>query len=277
MYFLLIKNSKPAISNPNLKWLQDQDLTVILLLTNVIFIISIILIVFYERKTVRYYQNQIAQLEDKSRRVLMNPHFFFNALNGIQGLYVTSGIKATNKYIGKLSKLLRYTLELNVSNFITIEQELDYITNYVELMQFRLDNKFTFWFDYQTKRSLSHYFIPPMLVQPLVENAIIHGLTPLDQKGRLLVEIKEKENNLHILVKDNGIGVIQSKQKQRNNQKKSYGTNVLRERIGIYNKIHKEDIYFFLNHNRTEKQKLNGTEALIILPIFNDKPMHQKK
>ena len=65
MYFLLIKNSKPAISNPNLKWLQDQDLTVILLLTNVIFIISFILIVFYERKTVRYYQNQIAQLEDK--------------------------------------------------------------------------------------------------------------------------------------------------------------------------------------------------------------------
>lgn len=82
----------------------------------------------------------------------MNPHFFFNALNGIQGLYVTIGIKATNKYIGKLSKLLRYTLELNISNFITIEQELDYITNYVELMQFRLDNKFTFWFDYQTKR-----------------------------------------------------------------------------------------------------------------------------
>ena len=117
MYFLLIKNSKPAISNPNLKWLQDQDLTVILLLTNVIFIISIILIVFYERKTVRYYRNQIAQLEDKSRRVLMNPHFFFNALNGIQGLYVTSGIKTTNKYIGKLSKLLRYTLELTAKQF----------------------------------------------------------------------------------------------------------------------------------------------------------------
>lgn len=272
MQVLFIRNNKSVYSNPNLEWLQEQELTTLLLLSNVLFVISIMLIVFYERRTVRHYENQIAQLEDKSRRVFMNPHFFFNALNGIQGLYVTSGLKATNKYISKLSRLLRFTLELNVNNFISVEEEIEYITSYVELMQFRLTNKFTFWFDYQTKQSLSHYFIPPMLIQPLVENAITHGLTPLDQKGRLLLEIKEKKGNLHILVKDNGIGVIQSKLKQKHKNQKSYATQVLRERISIYNKIHNRDIYFFLNHKRTKKQKLQGTEALLILPVFKEKP-----
>ena len=94
----------------------------------------------------------------------MNPHFFFNALNGVQGLFITNGLKATNKYIGLLSNLLRFTLELNINNFISLEEEIEYIKNYVELMQFRLEQKFTFSFDYQTKKSLSYYSLPPMLI-----------------------------------------------------------------------------------------------------------------
>ena len=105
-----------------------------------------------------------------------------------------------------------------------------------------------------------------MLIQPLVENAILHGLTPLSQKGHLSLTIMEKNDTLHILIKDNGIGVPTSKQRQKTNQKKSYATQVLRERISIYNKLHKDDIFFFLNKDRSKTQILKGTEALVIIP-----------
>ena len=267
-----MQNGQPVFSNSQVAWLQEQEAIGLLIISNLIFLLTIVLILYFERRTVRYYENQIAQLEDKSRRVFMNPHFFFNALNGIQGLYITSGLKATNQYIGKLSNLLRFTLELNVNNYITLEDEMAYITNYVELMQFRLNKKFTYCFDYQTKRVLSKYHIPPMLIQPVVENAILHGLTPLEAEGALSLQIKEQNKALRILIKDNGIGVAESKRLQKKRQRKSYGTRILRERISIYNKLHREDIYFFLNPKRTKKQQLMGTEALLILPILKNKP-----
>ena len=126
---------EPVFADHPVKWIHDHNLTVILLVSNIVFILVIILLLFYERRTVHYFETQIAELEDKSRRNLMNPHFFFNALNGVQALYITNGVEGTNKYIGLLSNLLRFTLELNVNNFITLEDEIGYIKNYVELMQ----------------------------------------------------------------------------------------------------------------------------------------------
>ena len=105
-----------------------------------------------------------------------------------------------------------------------------------------------------------------MLIQPLVENAILHGLSPLQRPGHLYLTIMEKKDQLHILIKDNGIGVPASKQRQKMFQKKSYATQVLRERISIYNKLHKNNIFFFLNKDRSKTQILKGTEALVIIP-----------
>ncbi|MDG1272379.1 MAG: histidine kinase, partial [Flavobacteriaceae bacterium] len=125
-------------------WHEDIGLTQILLLSNVMFIGIIGLVYWYEKRTIHRYEHQIAELEEKSRRVFMNPHFFFNALNGIQGLYVSGGLQVTNSYITKLSKLLRFTMELNVNNYISLQEEVDYISNYTDLMQLRTDNKFQF-------------------------------------------------------------------------------------------------------------------------------------
>ena len=150
-------------------WHEDIGLTQILLLSNVMFIGIIGLVYWYEKRTIHCYEHQIAELEEKSRRVFMNPHFFFNALNGIQGLYVSGGLQVTNSYITKLSKLLRFTMELNVNNYISLQEEVDYISNYTDLMQLRTDNKFQFCFDYQTLKTLDQYFLPPMLVEHLME------------------------------------------------------------------------------------------------------------
>lgn len=90
-------------------WHKEIGLTQILLLSNVLFIGIIGLVYWYEKRTINRYEHQIAELEEKSLRVFMNPHFFFNALNGIQGLYVSGGLQVTNRYITKLSKLLRFS------------------------------------------------------------------------------------------------------------------------------------------------------------------------
>ena len=250
-------------------WFFNLDVTQLLVFSNFLFVGVIILIYTYEKKTIHRYEHQIGQLEEKSRRTFMNPHFFFNALNGIQGMYISSGLKVTNRYITKLSKLLRFTMELNVNNYISLQEEIEYIYNYTDLMLLRTDNKFTFTFKYHTKKALEDYHLPPMLIQPLVENAILHGLLPSTEKGSLSLYINEKKEQLHVWVEDNGIGVSASKRKQKQTNRKSFGTKVLRERIGIYNDLHDRDIYFYLNPNSSHKSK-NGTKALLILPIIDN-------
>lgn len=150
---IAIKNSAPMLIQESHRfhfWHKEIGLTQILLLSNVLFIGIIGLVYWYEKRTINRYEHQIAELEEKSLRVFMNPHFFFNALNGIQGLYVSGGLQVTNRYITKLSKLLRFTMELNVNNYITLQEEVDYISNYTDLMRLRTDNKFRFCFDHQT-------------------------------------------------------------------------------------------------------------------------------
>lgn len=252
-----------------ISWFFTLDVTQLLVLSNFLFVGIIIMIYTYEKKTIHRYEHQIGQLEEKSRRTFMNPHFFFNALNGIQGMYISSGLQVTNRYITKLSKLLRFTMELNVNNYISLHEEIEYIFNYTDLMQLRTDNKFTFTFKHDTKKALEKYHLPPMLIQPLVENAILHGLIPASEKGTLSLRIHEKDQQLHVWIEDNGIGVYASKQKQKRTNRKSFGTKMLRERIGIYNDLHDKDIYFYLNPNTTHK-KQNGTKALLILPVLEN-------
>ncbi len=152
------------------------------------------------------YKNHIAELEAQSLQAQMNPHFIYNAINGVQSIMILKGERESNRYIGMLSKLLRFTLEMSNRKGITLEDEIEYLTSYIELQNMRLDQKITYDFHLTLKRPTEHYIIPPMLLQPIVENAIIHGISPLEEKGQVDVRITEKKTFLEVLVEDNGIG-----------------------------------------------------------------------
>ena len=213
------------------------------------------------------YKSHIAELEARSLRAQMNPHFIYNAINSVQSLMMLKGEKESNRYIGMLSKLLRFTLEMGDKEGITLEDEVEYLITYVELQQIRLDKDIQYKFHYSLKNPKEIYIINPMLLQPIVENSIIHGITPLRGSGKIEIFFTEKSGFLEVIIEDNGIG-RKASQKRNANKKthKSYATQILRERIDIYNYLKKQKMSFHME-DLNRKGVEAGTRSVIQIPF----------
>jgi sensor histidine kinase YesM len=224
-----------------------------------------------KEKANQAYKNHIAEIEARSLRSRMNPHFLYNAINSIQSIMILKGEIESNRYIGMLSKLLRFTLEISTKENINLEQEIEYINSYVGLQKMRLDPKFDYEIDVDLKKNLNNYIIPPMLIQPVIENAIIHGLSPLkENNGFLKVKIRENKDYLMVRIIDNGIGLkaSQALKSKNKNMHKSYATQILRERIDIFNYLEDRDLKFRL-FNLEEIDSSRGTTAYLEIPKIN--------
>ena len=166
---------------------------------------------FSTREKSLSYKNQISLLEAQSLRAQMNPHFIFNVLNGLQSTLIMKDEQEINQYMGHLSNLLRLTLELSKKEAVTLAEEIDYLKSYIELQSLGLNKTLDYCFDTSIDLKLSEIFIPPLLIKPKVENAILHGIIPSRSKGILVVGFKEIYQGVCITVEDNGIGVEKSK------------------------------------------------------------------
>lgn len=234
---------------------------------------------FFQRNTDQaksQYKSHIAELEARSLRAQMNPHFIYNAINGVQSVMILKGERESNRYIGMLSKLLRFTLEMSNREGITLAEEIDYLTSYIELQRMRLNQNMDYAFDYSLTRPHEEYILPPMLLQPIVENSIIHGITPLEEKGQIDIGIVEKNNMLEVVVEDNGIGrkASQKRNAHYNKTHKSYATQILRERIDIFNYLKNQKMKFYME-DLNKPGVLAGTRSVIQIP-FNLKGRREK-
>lgn len=184
---------------------------------------------------------------------------------------ILKGERESNHYIGMLSRLLRFTLEMSSKESITLREEINYLESYLGLQKMRLDTKmnYSIEIDPDFNKNAEKYSIPPMLIQPLIENAIIHGISPLKSKGCVHLQISKSADYLTIKVEDNGIGLKASKDLKKNKKKvhKSYATQILRERIDIFNYLKKKNIRFTLKP-RIINDKNSGTVAQIEIPIL---------
>ena len=154
--------------------------------------ITILLMFFFTKDRSQQeiaFQQQIAKLEAHSLRAQMNPHFIFNALNGVQSVMMLQGEQMANRYLGVFSKLLRFTIEMTNSEMISLEDELGYLNPYVELQNMRLENGIDFMIDVDSTVDVTQCFLPTMVLQPLVENAIIHGVSSLKNKRIIILKI----------------------------------------------------------------------------------------
>lgn len=156
----------------------------------------------------------------KSLRAQMNPHFIFNSLNSVNNYISTNNERAANKYLSKFSKLMRQVLEHSQVEFISLKDEIEVLRLYVELEHERFKDKFDFRFSVDESINTDGYTIPPMLVQPFIENAIWHGLRYKESAGVLEVKFTDHENYVEIMVADNGIGRAKSEELKTINQKK---------------------------------------------------------
>lgn len=201
----------------------------------------------------------------KSLRSQMNPHFIFNALNSVNQFIAKNDERAANKFLSEFSKLMRLVLDNSQQDFITLAEEKEIIALYLKLEHYRFRDKFEYDFEIDDSLSLDAMDIPPMLIQPYVENAIWHGLRYKEEVGYLKVSLSSEENNLKVTITDNGIGREQSKQLKTENQKKhnSTGLKNTEERINIINKVYQKKYtvtVLDLNEDGT------GTRVILNLP-----------
>ncbi|WP_294674069.1 histidine kinase [uncultured Fluviicola sp.] len=218
----------------------------------------------------RKYKRQIEKLEQKALLAQMNPHFIFNSLNSIQSFLVYNENDLAEKYLQMLSQLIRMTLNNSRESEVTIRQEIDVLTKYIALEKMRFKDRF----DFEIIVSLTHTelqkFIPPMLIQPFVENAIIHGFKGLEIAGKLEVNFKElAENRLVVEVTDNGTGYDSNEPGRLHSEHKSYGMQITSERLSLFKEKYNTEFDFVVEHLTDEAGNPKGTKVVISIPIFN--------
>ncbi len=178
---------------------------------------------------------ELNQHKMASLRSQMNPHFLFNSLSAINDYIMHENPKAASKYLTKFSRLMRMILNNSRNRYITLYEEIETSKLYVDMEQLRTKSMFTFDLDISENLNLNKIIIPPLLIQPYLENAIIHGLKNKKQAGKLLLSLREIENtHVAITIEDNGIGREKSLQlKPYGLKRKSYGMDITKDRIKL--------------------------------------------
>jgi len=190
-------------------------------------------------------REQISMLEQMALKAQMNPHFIFNSLNSIQHYVVDKDVIGANKYIAGFSKLIRLTLDNSAKQVVTISEEIDYLSQYLELESMRTSGKFTYSVKVDPEVLKNGYTISPMLLQPFIENSIRHGIPYRnDSDGHISISIEEYDKGLRFILEDNGVGRTMSKTYKSNNaiEYQSKGIALTEQRIHLINKDKKEKI-----------------------------------
>lgn len=213
-------------------------------------------------------QLQLAKQESKALRAQMNPHFIANALNGIQSVLIFNGIDLAHHYLQIFSKLFRTTLDMTNSEWVLLKDEILYLKNYLELEEMRFEKKLEIIFHISPQIDTKFYKIPCMLIQPIIENAIIHGLSNKEDNWKLTVDFSINNNVLQVKVIDNGVGRVAARAASKN-KSRSWSTEILKDRISGYNSIHKQKMILRIFDLYEEKKPL-GTKVILYIPIENN-------
>ncbi len=181
----------------------------------------------------------------KSLRSQMNPHFIFNALNSVNSFIATNDERTANKYLSDFSRLMRSVLENSDEDFIPLKKEIELLELYTKLEHFRFQDKFDYSIHVDETINIEEFQIPPMLLQPYIENAVWHGLRYKTEQGHLKIAVHQKtKEEITISITDNGIGRKRSKALKTANQKKqnSKGMDNIKKRVAILNEMYKDKV-----------------------------------
>jgi len=212
---------------------------------------------------------KLLELEQKALQLQMNPHFIFNALNSIQGSITPDNIKVARLQLAKFSKLMRATLENAREDAIPLEEEITTLTNYLSLEQFSQGNTFDYELIVDESLDPEAISLPSMILQPFVENAIIHGVAHLENRGKILVHFSRKGKRLSCVIEDNGIGRAKAKElkSQIDQSHKSVALEITKERLDLLRtgKAVKNSLQII--DLKDAAGKACGTRVELIIPI----------
>lgn len=215
-------------------------------------------------------EKRIANLELQALRAQMNPHFLFNTIASIQYYITANDSDSALRYLSKFAKLVRAIMENSKSTRITIAEELRVLSLYLELESLRFKNKFTYKIQVDQRIDQAFDDIPPMLIQPYIENAINHGIVNKQGKGHIEVGMQKENEFLVCTITDDGIGRKKSAEikSQKPANHKSMGMNITQNRLEIINKMYNSP-YNVEVTDLTENGVAKGTQVKIYIPLQN--------
>jgi tetratricopeptide (TPR) repeat protein len=221
-----------------------------------------------------YYQSKLKarhrqmDLEQKLLRSQMNPHFIFNALIAIQSFIFKNESSEAAHYITSFARLIRLVLSNSREEFVTLQREIDTLSNYLSLQKMRFENKFDYSLVVDPSLETELISIPPMLAQPFVESAIEQGVTEIGWPGMIVINISETGNNILIEVQDNGLGRLKDNagNEKSGKSRESIDTRITGERIANLNRKYKRKIQLHISDLLDENMNPSGTKVMIIIP-----------
>ncbi len=276
---VLMKNNDEVISARAAKvrfsiatpwWKQTWALLLGALVLIAAFTTSFLLLMRYAKKR-QQRRAQIGQLLIESRltalRAQMNPHFIFNVINSIQHFILLNNKDKAYDYLARFSRLIRMVLDNSRDTSVTLENEINLLTLYTDLEKLRFEQPFEVSISVNTSESPHLINLPNMLIQPYIENAIIHGIAPMNSNGKITIDFFQNNELLNVTITDNGIGRKRSKEIRRSSAHRSTGMLITEERMRVIGELVRGSISITVNDLVDETGAASGTRVEIKIPL----------
>ena len=216
-------------------------------------------------------EKQISDLEQQALQTMMNPHFIFNVMNSIQYFINNNDKKAANQYLSDFAKLIRMNLTISYKRYIPLDEEIDYLRLYLSFEKLRFGDKLTYDIFIDPLIDASDTPVAVMMIQPFLENAIWHGILPLNTNGNIKLAInKESDELLKIIITDDGVGIKEDFLEKENQHPKneSHGLSMTIQRLKLLGNMSGHELYIRFSH-LYHNEKMKGTKVEMLLPTTN--------
>jgi LytS/YehU family sensor histidine kinase len=268
----LFQNNSPSLNSLVEQQNEQVQRALIMVLIPVVVAFSFIVFVFYRSRRETFFKHHeanlrlsIAEGELKALRAQMSPHFIFNCLNSIHHYMHTNPAQA-GEYLVKFSQLIRHVLESSALRMVPLMDEIEANKNYIRLEQLRLNHSFDFQIQFDKDLSVEKINIPPMLIQPFIENSIWHGLNHAGEGGKIDIFFsKLDDRHIQCIIEDNG-KVTEAKSEldlSRVVKKTSMGMSLIQERINIINSLNETKAKFEVQFRPDGK---SGKRITLVIP-----------
>lgn len=225
--------------------------------------------IYHRQKRFKAEQEK-TKLQQKLLRSQMNPHFIFNSLASIQNSIINEEPMKASKYLARFSKLVRNILDSSVEEFISLEEEVNTIENYLALQKIRFPEKFYYIIEVDENIDQTSINIPPMLAQPFIENSIEHGIKHKKSKGNIKIRFVLNGKLIRFEVEDDGVGRGKAKEIQYKLDKdhRSMATDITHERLQVLNKKLRQKISLTITDLKDDKGNPAGTKVTFDIPLL---------
>jgi len=229
--------------------------------------ISLASIIFYINNLIHRRRNKLKEevlvMQQKLLRSQMNPHFVFNSLLSIQNFIYKNEPAIAGKYLSRFAKLIRLILNSSRKDYISLDDEIQFLNHYLDLQKLRFNERFDYKFEIDKNIKPEMVLIPPMLAQPFIENAVEHGLKNISHKGLIIIRFFLDNDTLVLEIQDNGVGIYHSEKSGKETLEKheSLGQQITTDRLRLLNQSKGKKVMFHIEELINDKHEVCGTKV----------------